>query len=870
MKKKLKTALIFTTAAWIAAGSLFAEAPAGHDTGVHWTYSGAAGPEHWAELNQEFATCGQGRLQSPVDIAGAKMNPLLKPIRFEYTSGGLALTNNGHTIQATPATNETNSKIVVGDQTYQLVQFHFHTPAENAVAGQRYPMEMHLVHKNEAGELAVVGVFFEPGPESHRGLEILAQELPAAEKKVDPAKIDLNPAALLPENRAYYHFTGSLTTPPCTEGVQWYVLKTPVAASHSQIDRFHQLMGANARPTQPRNAREIGALQVEESGETTSSGWSGYAIAGVFILTFSVLLLLFLRRGGMGTFNTMKLDVKLAALAGILILMTAGVSVFATISMANIGAELKEIAHHDIPLARIVTDIAEHQLEQSNAVERAMRLGAQNKTADVRAALDEFTQLSQKIAGELKQAKEIATKAAAEADTAESREEFKAIQTGLNEIENENLAYATAALRVLQAGGVASESVISDAYAKETALTTHVTEILLQIESFTSDSALTAEAHEQRALILLLILAVAALVLGGVIAYLVSRSVLNQLGSDPSEITVVAERIAQGDLGYEFTRQRVKDNSVYVSMRRMNSNLSEIIAAVRGNAEVLASASEELSSTAQSLSQASNEQAASVEEITSSLEEMSATIGQNAESARLTEGIATKAAADADEGGRAVQDTVKAMRQIAETIGIIEDIAYKTNLLALNAAIEAARAGEHGKGFAVVASEVRKLAERSQDSATEINKLASNSIEVAERAGTLIQEIVPAIRKTADLIQEISAAGEEQRSAIEQVNEAMGQLDSVTQQNASSAEELAGTAEELSGQAQQLTESMEYFKNVGDVAHARVTGGISPNGHALPASEDTDRFEASLAVSPRKVRQPAATNGKHQEEFQRF
>ena len=618
----------------------------------------------------------------------------------------------------------------------------------------------------------------------------------------------------------------------------------------------------------------------------------------------------------MSAFANIKLSTKLAVLAGILIALTIGISGFAIYSTAQIGSELAEITEQDIPLSQAITKVAEHQLEQSHLLERSMRLAAQNNASEARTAADEFEQLSELVDQELINAKKITDGVTGSAHSAKIQTEFQQISQSLGGIQKEHAAYEGAARRVFTAGDAAVGLMAREVDPREEELTSHIEAVLNKIEAFTASSAQAAERHEQNTLLLLSVLATVALVLGCIIAYFVARSVLNQLGSDPSEITTIAERIARGDLRYEFTHENVKDNSVYASMRRMNANLSDmigdlvrvmdllsrgdlteniskeyhgeliqikestnatfvslsgIIAAVRGNAEVLASASEELSSTAQSLSQASNEQAASVEEITSSLEEISATIGQNAESARLTEGIATKAAADADEGGRAVQDTVKAMRQIAETIGIIEDIAYKTNLLALNAAIEAARAGEHGKGFAVVASEVRKLAERSQDSATGINKLARNSIEVAERAGTLIQEIVPAIRKTADLIQEISAAGEEQRSAIEQVNEAMGQLDSVTQQNASSAEELASTAEELSGQAQQLTESMNFFTTVEDTRR----GGSSIRGaRGLPAGDEaraSDRLAVALAAAPRKVAVlSTATNGKKDEEFERF
>jgi len=238
----------------------------------------------------------------------------------------------------------------------------------------------------------------------------------------------------------------------------------------------------------------------------------------------------------------------------------------------------------------------------------------------------------------------------------------------------------------------------------------------------------------------------------------------------------------------------------YVITRSITQPLREVVSA----AEALSSASEEVSATAQSLNQASSEQAASVEETSSSLEQMTASIGQNTENAKVTEGMASEAANEAADGGKAVKETVEAMKSIASKIGIIDDIAYQTNLLALNAAIEAARAGEHGKGFAVVAAEVRKLAERSQVAAQEIGQLAGSSVALAEKAGKLLDDMVPAIKKTADLVQEITAASQEQSSGVGQINTAVSQLNQTTQQNASASEELAATAEEMSSQAEQL------------------------------------------------------------------
>ena len=276
---------------------------------------------------------------------------------------------------------------------------------------------------------------------------------------------------------------------------------------------------------------------------------------------------------------------------------------------------------------------------------------------------------------------------------------------------------------------------------------------------------------------------------------------------------VAADQISQGNLAISVEAGSEDEvGRLMTAMRNMIGKLTQIIGEVRSAADNLSSAASEVSATAQSLSQSSSEQAASVEETTSSMEQMTASIAQNTENAKVTDGMAAKAAREAAEGGEVVGRTVEDMKTIAGKIGIIDDIAYQTNLLALNAAIEAARAGEHGKGFAVVAAEVRKLAERSQIAAQEIGALADSSVKQAERAGALLSEIVPSIRKTSGLVQEIALASSEQSTGVAQINGAMSQLNQATQQNASASEELAATAEELGSQAGQLQQTMTFFR----------------------------------------------------------
>jgi methyl-accepting chemotaxis protein len=331
---------------------------------------------------------------------------------------------------------------------------------------------------------------------------------------------------------------------------------------------------------------------------------------------------------------------------------------------------------------------------------------------------------------------------------------------------------------------------------------------------------------------LILLLAISAIVIAAAFAWWVTLSITRPV----NEAVTAANALANGDLSVKIDVQSKDEvGQLMGAMQAMVAKLAQIIGEVRSAADNLSNASGQVSATAQSLSQSSSEQAASVEETTSSMEQMTASISQNTENAKVTDGMATKAAREAEEGGSAVGQTVEAMKSIADKIGIIDDIAYQTNLLALNAAIEAARAGEHGKGFAVVAAEVRKLAERSQVAAQEIGGVAKDSVKLAERAGTLLTEMVPSIRKTSDLVQEIAAASQEQSSGVGQINGAMGQLNQATQQNASASEELAATAEEMGSQAEQLQQLMQFFRLEEQGRQTRTSRPPAPAARPAPA-----------------------------------
>lgn len=296
---------------------------------------------------------------------------------------------------------------------------------------------------------------------------------------------------------------------------------------------------------------------------------------------------------------------------------------------------------------------------------------------------------------------------------------------------------------------------------------------------------------------------------GIALAIFITRSITRPI----AEVVAVLKTVAKGDLTQRLEVTSTDEiGQMITSINEMADALNVVVSDVTKAVGNVASGSEQLSATAQQLSQGASEQAAAAEESTSSMEEMTSSIQQNADNAKQTDKLASKAAEDAKVSGAAVSQTVAAMKEVAEKINIIEEIARKTDLLALNAAVEAARAGEHGKGFAVVASEVRKLAERSQTAAGEISKLTFGGVKVAEEAGELLTKLVPDIRKTAELVQEIAASSNEQNTGAAQINKAIQQLDQVIQQNSSSSEEMASTSEELASQAQQMQTAIAFFK----------------------------------------------------------
>ena len=369
---------------------------------------------------------------------------------------------------------------------------------------------------------------------------------------------------------------------------------------------------------------------------------------------------------------------------------------------------------------------------------------------------------------------------------------------------------------------------------------------------------------------MILLVGLGIILLAGLVALYIARSIARPIVTLTEKIGLVSE----GDLTVKVeSNSKDEIGNALGSLQNMIAKLKEVIGGVMNSADQITTASTEMNQSSQQMSEGATEQASSAEEVSSSMEEMAASIQQNTENARETEKISRKAAVDVEESSKAVGETVTSMKTIADKITIIGEIARQTNLLALNAAVEAARAGEHGRGFAVVAAEVRRLAERSQQAAAEIDSLSKSSVEVAQRSGKMLSDVVPDIKKTADLIKEITTASVEMNSGSDQVNTALQQLNQVVQKNAANAEEVAATSEELNSQSISMKDLVSYF-TIGEQGT-----GTARSRQVKTSHHRTPEHKKEIKAIVHKTKSNGKSNGvhidlgsgdAHDEEYQRF
>lgn len=545
-------------------------------------------------------------------------------------------------------------------------------------------------------------------------------------------------------------------------------------------------------------------------------------------------------------FSDMKIGVKISGLVLIILILMGLALGYGIIKISSLGKEIKSIAEENLPLTGMFSQIVNSQLEQAINFEKVLRYGgvlAESETAkrELQHAKDQFEAKNRLIYEEFNKAGKIVQVSIKTSETEKNREEFQNIDQLLKSLEQQHGVYEKnvhEAFALIDKGLVHEVEALAEKIEKdEEKLDSEMVKCLKKIELLTTDAVLKAEHDEQSALKGIVIISIGSIIFGLVMGIVISRAITRPLHA----AVEVLNRLADGDLTVEIeVNSRDETGQLLRAMKNMAAKVKEIVAEVRSSSDNVASGSRQLSATAEEMSQGATEQASSAEEVSSSMEQMAASIKQNAENAMQTEKIALKSAENAREGGKAVVETVSAMKQIAEKISIIEEIARQTDLLALNAAIEAARAGDHGKGFAVVASEVRKLAERSQTAAGEIGKLSSSSVDIAEKAGGMLTKIVPDIQKTAELVQEISAASNEQNSGVDQINTALQQLDQVIQQNSSASEEMASTSEQLSGQAEQLQETIAFFR-IDNIGRKAVITAAHPSQKAKQTTANAAR-----------------------------
>lgn len=536
------------------------------------------------------------------------------------------------------------------------------------------------------------------------------------------------------------------------------------------------------------------------------------------------------------TNTQMKLSTRMIFLVGVLLsamIVSNGISIY---KINTIGSYLVEIAEEDIPITNLLAEITTKQVKQALELERAVRVVLEYDQSHQKfdGAYNNFLKLSESVNTDINSAEKIALAGVDLAHSPEAAEKFKEISNKLLDIEGKHKLFDEHGIELLDnikriGFNAELEALLSDIEEQEGLLIVELENLLHNLEDFTAATALEAEQLEQQALKLIAIVFVIGAILGLFVSITTYISVARQMGSDPNCIMNFAKDISDGELRPHNGEQTNKKlTGVFNAMVNMRAGLAEVVDSIKTSAAEVQNGSVEIARGNLNLSTRTEQQASNLEKTASNIKEMTGSVKQNADNAQHANELVKTALDRAERGGDVVGNAVSAMNEInhssskiADIISVIDEIAFQTNLLALNAAVEAARAGEQGRGFAVVASEVRSLAGRSATAAKEIKDLIQDSVikvesgtELVNRSGKTLEEIVSSVVQVSDIVAEITSSCQEQSVGIDHVNNAIGLMDDLTQQNASLVEQVAASSEKIGTQARELKESIAFFKTV--------------------------------------------------------
>jgi methyl-accepting chemotaxis protein len=507
----------------------------------------------------------------------------------------------------------------------------------------------------------------------------------------------------------------------------------------------------------------------------------------------------------------LKIGTKLCLGFAIVVFMTM---LIAAISLLRMGA-ISDAVHHQDDVQRLKLDplyIAREALDQTGMAARNAYIFSDNADATKELAiLDEQKAIYMAELAKLK-------------PLFEGNKEFDKVSAGLTAMARE----LERPRRFREAGQMAEFGVflVKECSPLRRQIVADIDALLTSVQQETAEANRAAESVFDQSKTLLVTVTVCTLLACIAIAVAITRGLLRQLGGEPTYAAAIATRIAQGELAIDVATRPGDTSSLIYAIKTMRDNLSTIVGKVRAGTENIATASAEIASGNRDLSSRTEQQASALEEVASAMEELTATVRQNADNAQQANTLAQSASDVSSEGGRVVDQVITTMasinassRKIVDIIGVIDGIAFQTNILALNAAVEAARAGEQGRGFAVVASEVRNLAQRSGAAAKEIKTLIDDSVgkvevgsKLVEQAGATMQKVVDGVRKVTDIMTEISTASREQTSGIGQVNDSIGAMDAMTQQNTALVEQASAAAQEMHEQSAALAQVVSVFK----------------------------------------------------------